>query len=178
MKKKIIFLIVIIILVAALMGCGKKENNIQNNTGNEPIVEVKNTNPLNERYNLEDSINTIKSEIVVNAVEISDSEVVKLYNMGELSYLKKKVLIDSQNNNYEEIAVMKLTEKDQKFKLQKIMNDRYQALKEEYGSNAEVSKILNNSDNVKIKVQDDVAIFVISTRATKLIETLDKDFQL
>lgn len=56
---------------------------------------------------------------------------------------------------------------------EKPLNERLETLKEEYAENAEILPILTNGENVKIKILNNIGVFVISTRADELIQSFD-----
>ncbi|MBR4110595.1 MAG: hypothetical protein IKK43_02755 [Clostridia bacterium] len=177
MKKNIIFLIAAIIVVIGLVGCNKKENDeVPNNNANNNIQEEVKEKPLNETYDLNSGITTIKDKLGETATELTEVEIMQRYNLGEIKGLEKTVITNVSENNHEEIAIVKLTSVEQQFPIQKMMYDRLQALKEEYKDNSEIYSTLENAENTKIKILDDVAVLVISKNANELIEAIDAEF--
>lgn len=179
MKKRIIFLIVFIIIIAMFSGC-KNNDKIDNNdkvTNNDKeqvqIVEK----PLNETYEINDSTVKLGNELGENAKTLGEAEIVQKYNFDSLGNLEKKVMINNENGVHEEVAIVKLTNETQDFKIQQILYNRYEDLKKEYKDNEEMMKILQDGNNVKIKIQDGVGILIISDRANELMKTFDYEFQ-
>lgn len=176
MKKRIIFLIAFIVLMLSLAGCNKNNDKVTNNNQNEnqiQNVEPEKEKPLNETYDLTASINNMQNTIGDSARLLTEEEVAQKYNLEGLEETEKNVLINVSETSYEEIAIIKLTNVEQVFPVQKMMNDRLQSLKEEYKENAEVSAMLENNENVKIKILDNVGIFIVSSNAESLLQTFD-----
>ena len=67
MKKRIIFLIAFVIIIAMFSGCKKKEEDnkgVVPNNNKEQVQEIE--KPLNETYQLNESTNTIETEMGEN----------------------------------------------------------------------------------------------------------------
>ena len=176
MKKRIIFLIAFIVLMLSLAGCNKNNDKVTNNNQNEnqiQNVETEKEKPLNEAYDLTASINNMQNTIGDSARLLTEEEVAQKYNLEGLEETEKNVLINVSETSYEEIAIIKLTSTEQVFPVQKMMNDRLQSLKEEYKENTEISAMLENNENVKIKILDNVGIFIVSSNAESLLHTFD-----
>ena len=176
MKKRIIFLIAFIVLMLSLAGCNKNNDKVTNNNQNEnqiQNVEPEKEKPLNETYDLTASINNMQNTIGDSARLLTEEEVAQKYNLEGLEETEKNVLINVSETSYEEIAIIKLTSTEQVFPVQKMMNDRLQSLKEEYKENTEISAMLENNENVKIKILDNVGIFIVSSNAESLLQTFD-----
>lgn len=176
MKKKSLVLIICLITIVLLVGCNKKDNNDKLPNDNQTHQVQQEEKVLNEKYNLENSINDIKEITGEETKILTEEEISQKYNLTGIENLETKVLVNTSENNYEEIAIIKLTNSEQQFTVQKMMFDRYQQLKEEYIENEAIYKILDNMDNFKIKVQDGVGIFIISSNAEELMKKFDKAF--
>lgn len=176
MKKRIIFLIVFIIIIAMFSGCkNNTDNNKVTNNKEEQIQTVE--KPLNETYELNESTITLGNELGENAKTLGEAEIIQKYDFESLGNLEKKVMINNENGIHEEVAIVKLTDATQDFKVQQILYNRYEDLKKEYKDNEEIMKILQNGNNIKIKIQDGVGILIISDRANELMQTFDYEFQ-
>lgn len=172
--KKIVLLMTVMIAVFMFVGCNKNEtdNKVPNNDQTQNI-EMPKEKPLNENYDLDKAINDMQSTMGETTMKLTEEEISQKYNLNGLEGTEKDVLINVSENDYEEIAIIKLTKEDQVFPVQKMLNERLETLKEEYAENAEILPILTNSENVKIKILDNVGVFVISTRADELIQSFD-----
>lgn len=170
MKKKILLIAICVVTIFAFTGCKKNENNANNNVEN--TITVTET-PLNESYDMEEAFTRIKDD---DMTILEQSEVVEKYNLGENSKLEMKVLLDSDESNYKEIAMIKLTNETQTYEIQKMMLDRVETLKEKYKDNNEITKVLNDSENIRIKVQDGIGILIISSNANELMAIIDSTF--
>ncbi|MBO5179383.1 MAG: hypothetical protein J6B87_03460 [Clostridia bacterium] len=175
MKKRIILLITFIIAVTMLAGCNKdeKDNKVTNNNENQIEDIQQEEKPLNQSYDLESSVTAMKNSIGQTATLLTNEEITQKYNLAGIENLNKSVIVNASENNYEEIAIIKLTNVDQQFAVQKMMYERLQTLKEEYKENTEIYNILDNDENTKIKILDNVGIFILSKNADELLTIFD-----
>lgn len=174
MKKRAVLLIAFVILTITFVGCTKKDNKVPNNNQNQTQnIEIPKEKPLNENYDLDKATNDMQSLMGEATRKLEEKEIVQKYNFVGLEGAEKNVLISASENNYEEVAIIKLTDEQQVFPVQQILNERLEAVKEENIENAEISAILSNSENVKIKILNDIGVLVISTRSDELIQAFD-----
>lgn len=169
MKDKILIIITCIAIIFTITGCKPKNRNEDKTANNDIIIEA----PLNEQFDIDNSIDDLKKE---NAVLLEKNEILQKYNLGDNSKLEMQVSIESTETNYEEIALIKITNENQIYEIQKTMFDRVEVLKEENKTNSSVMEILENNENIRIKVQDGIGILIISTEADKIMETFDEKF--
>lgn len=169
MKNKILLIMTCIAIIFTITGCRSNEKNEDKVVNNDVTIET----PLNERFDIDNNINELKKE---SALILEKNEILEKYNLGNNSKLETRVAIETTDTNYEEIALIKITDEKQIYEIQKSMIDRVEALKEEYKENNSITEILEDSNNVKIKVQDGVGILIISTEADKKMETFDEAF--
>lgn len=174
MKKRMLLIATCIIVIFVFTGCKKneekqKENNNKQENNNVLVTEP----PLNDLYNIDETMMQLKDETMTT---LEKSEIAQKYELGDKSNLEMQVLIDSSESNYEEIAMIKITNETQIYEIQKMMLDRVEALKTEHKDNNSIMKVLNNSENIMIKIQDGVGILVISTNASEIMATIDSTF--
>ena len=179
--KKTLLVITSIIVVFALAGCKKDESKTNVNNVNTNINNIQSTNqqvidtPLNPTYDINTTIDKMKEDSA-GLVEMSDSEINQKYDLGDNASLEKKVFVNVSENNYEEIAMIKITDEAQTFNVQKALSNRVESLKEEYKNNANIAAILENSANIKIKAQDGIVTLIVSKDVDKLMQTFDSTF--
>lgn len=170
MKNKILLIVTCITIILVFTGCkNNEEKNKILETNNTEIIEM----ALNENYDINKNIVELKSN---NAILLEKSEILQKYNLGDNDNLETKVAIEKSETKYEEIAIVKLTSEEQTYNIQKAMLERVKALKEEYKTNSEITKILENSENIKIKVQDGIGVLIISKDAEEIMQVFDSTF--
>lgn len=170
MKNKILLIITCITIILVFTGCkNNEEKNKILETNNTEIIEM----ALNENYDINKNIVELKSN---NAILLEKSEILQKYNLGDNDNLETKVAIEKSETKYEEIAIVKLTSEEQTYNIQKTMLERAEVLKEEYKTNSEITKILANDQNIKIKVQEGIGILIISPDADSIMQSFDNTF--
>ncbi len=165
MKKNFI-MIICIIIVLTLAGCKSDKKDNEKETNKSDIIYEK---ALNEEYSIQNVTNEIKTD---SMKVLSKSEIETKYNLN----LEMVVMQAETQENYEEIAIAKLTNEKQIYEVQEAMLKRVENLKEEYGENETIKAMLDNSKNIKIKVQDGIAILIISTKAEEKMQIFDSTF--
>lgn len=178
MKKIIIFLLAFITVISVFSGCKKNENNEVTNSDKENVqqVEIEQEKPLNQTYQTSSAVEAIQEKLGENSRVLSEDEINEKYKNEELKNLEKQTIILSSEDNYEEVTVVKLSNTNQYFEIQKAMNDRVEMLKKEFENNDKVLNMLEKPENLKIKIQDNIAIFVVSTNANDIIGVFDSGF--
>lgn len=168
MKKNFIITICVII-VLTFAGCKNNQKDNEKETYKSDAIYEK---ALNEEYNLANVTNEIKTD---SMKVLSKSEIETKYNFGN-SNLEVAVMQEETQENYEEIAIAKLSDEKQIYEIQETMLKRVENLKEEYKNNETIKNILENDKNIKIKVQDGIAILIISIKSEEKMQIFDSTF--
>lgn len=168
MKKNFIIMICVI-MVLTFVGCKNNQKDNEKETNKSDAIYEK---ALNEEYNLANVTNEIKTD---SMKVLSKSEIETKYNF-ENSNLEVAVMQEETQENYEEIAIAKLSDEKQIYEIQEAMLKRVENLKEEYKNNETIKNILENNKNIKIKVQDGIAILIISTKSEEKMQIFDSTF--
>lgn len=168
MKKNFIIMICVI-MVLTFVGCKNNQKDNEKETYKGDAIYEK---ALNEEYSLANVTNEIKTD---SMKVLSKSEIETKYNFGN-SNLEVAVMQEETQENYEEIAIAKLSDEKQIYEIQEAMLKRVENLKEEYKNNETIKNILENDKNIKIKVQDGIAILIISTKSEEKMQIFDSTF--
>lgn len=183
MKKLIGTIGLVMIMGVSLVACGPKDSKNEQNKGNTAIQEnsqggATNLEALNADFAVSLELNAISkvsglSEMTALTKESADA----LYNFGKYSELEKEVRSLETEKEVREIALVKVKDASQSADLYVIMLDRLATLKEKYAGNENVSKILNDSENMILKQQDGILIFILAENAKEIEMELDKSFE-
>lgn len=178
MKKRIIFLVACVTLIITLVGCKKTEENKVPNDNKENVqqTDVILEKPINETYEIANTLTKFQELLGENSKILTKEEIDEKYQNDTLKELEKQTIVYSDEENYEEITIVKLSDINQYFEIQQAMTERYESLKKEFAENEKILDILKETENLKIKIQDNVAIFIVSTRADEIIKMFDENF--
>lgn len=180
MKRLIGVIAMLMIFTFAISGC--KDNTKvgeEKPIEDKPVVNIQNqeTNlPLNENFDLEKSMESIFEAVESETRELTEEEVNEKYNFDGIEKLEKKTIITSSENKYEEVTIIKLTDTSQYYTVQSVADERVNDLKNEFKESENILKILEKNENIKIKIQDGVAIFVVSDRSDEIMKNFDNEF--
>ena len=170
------------IMSVSLVACGPKDSDNKQNEGNTMIQQVGNgeaTNPneLDKEFAVSVELNAISkvsglSEMTVLTVESANA----LYNFGKYSELEKEIRNIETEGELREIALVKVEDENQTAELYSIMLKRLADLKAKYADNEKISNMLNNPENMRIRQQDGILIFILADNAEEIEMELDKAF--
>ena len=181
LKKSVNIFVIFIVSLVVLVGC----NNVIEQQTNENKQIEENTNSGENDYSEEEikgyskdiDLTSVKDTIINvgnmdNAKVLKDTEVNTVYNLGESKGVESLVVIDEQDEHYQEIAVIKLLSEEQSDKIIEKFILRYEELKQEANKN-NVTSIKNN---IVMKQQAGIGIFIVSENRLELEKEIDGYF--
>lgn len=198
MNKNSKWLIIALVVSFCLVGCNNTQNNNnasnnnnQNqidqsiNNSNNNIDENHNDNQSNSKveentendktFNVADEMKKVESLTSLDDTsKMTKEEINEKYNLGKYKDLPMEVRSEITENSLKEIVLIKIDENEQSSDLILIMLSRLDALKKEYRENRDITKILNNPENMILKQQNGVLTFIIAENAKAVEAELNK----
>lgn len=176
MKRSSLISLLIILgaLCLCLTGCfGAKEEN----ENARPVVTENVTEEWISNATFEEKAERIKKFSSIESLEVFDSEKIKeLYDLENQEGLEMSIMGKTEENEVEEIAIIKIIDKDRFDEINTKILDRKFKLREENANNTKILEILDKNENTIIKQQGGIQFMIISKNA-KLIEAeIDKIF--
>lgn len=195
MKKILGIVALVVVLMLTFVGCNNNEqagnnnvnnevvnnqNNNQNNTQNKEQnkqEEQINVTPKNQSFAVAEELNALQKYTGLEvATKMSQEKIKEKYNFGKYEKLQMEVRSLESEDTVKEIAMVKISETDQSMDLFQIMIKRLSALKEKYKDNEKILTMLNDSNNMILKQQGGIVIFIVAENAKEIEAELDKSF--
>ena len=185
MKKAVGTIGLVIMLGLSLVACGKGKTQIEENKGNVVIggnqqeiqEETVAIEPLNKEYAVKENLDKIVDISRLNEfMTMSQQDIETNYNFGEYKNLQKEIRSRETDEEFREIALVKLGDVKQSEDLYMIMLNRLESLKQKHSANKKISEILNDPASVVLKQQGKVLVFIIAENAKEIEAEIDKSF--
>lgn len=132
--------------------------------------------PINETLSLGSIMQSVQENVVENLVAVEDEVANELLNLREYVGVEKMVARYVSNEEFTEIWLLKVSEEGQAPILFRIFNERINNLKTEYQGNENITRILNDYNNIRIKQQSGIVVIIVSNDAENIEKTIDANF--
>ena len=199
--KIIFYVVILVVVFSILFGCNKANNGLNNislQESGEIKQEIENINNTNNTDNTNNNSNNKENNIdknasdnyllndidlslmerkIIDVANISNPKILKgndaneLYDLDAFNGAKSLIIIDEQEDNYQEIALINLASQEQEDKIIEKLIMRYEQLKSEKTGNT----IINTKSNIAIKQQAGVGIFIVSKNINELQEEINNN---
>lgn len=182
MKKCIGTVGLVVFMSVSLVACGGKASKNNQNEGNVVMqqnsqLDNSNSEEINTDFAVSIELNAIsKVSYLSETTALTTESANALYNFGKYSELEKEIRNIENENEFREIALVKVENENQTAELYSIMLKRLADLKAKYADNKKISEILNEPDNMRIRQQDGILIFILAENAGEIEMELDKAF--
>ncbi|MBO5143789.1 MAG: hypothetical protein J6C46_12520 [Clostridia bacterium] len=184
MNKKYIkinsLIMIMITTIIVLTGCFNDDVNYDSGSKIEPNETTEDENQISseQRLYIDFDIEELKNKIIAagnydTPEVLKTEEVTSEYDLAELNNIEAIVIKEEKLNSYQEVAIVKLINEEQCDKIIEKFIYRYEDLKEnkkDYGT------ILYSKENIAIKQQAGVGIFIVSTNKNEIESEINKFF--
>lgn len=194
MKKIVGILALIIAVMLSLMACNNNNNEVVDNNSvvNDNQNENQNDNndlndnqeeenivtePFNQTYDVAQELNAVQTVTGLDETsKMSQEKINNSYSFGNYKDLQMEIRSNESEDAFKEVAIVKIGDNEQSMDLFQVMIGRLNTLKEKYKDNEKILSVLNNNDNIVLKQQGGVLIFIVAENAKEIEAEVDKSF--